>query len=241
MKSDLMRRTDLADNDEFKRDLARFFGISSEKREVLIGSVIAIIKAYSDVDREKILAGAAESLGASVAVARSALAIGRFLVAGFIPEGDTPVDDVSDLCDDFLEIGAFPAEKKAEATMLVASVRDAAVQKLDLLLKERSHSQSTIPNLESIDGSVDLRVVFDKYFDSTMNLSDFHPKLLSAVPVLVVRLALSGEKDNEVVFQANPRTLQLLIEHLRSYQRQLNMACEHYSVAGADNEANSSS
>lgn len=241
MKSDLMRRNDLAENDEFKRDLTRFFDISVEKREVLIACVIAVIKAYSDVEREKILTDAAESIGSPVAEVRSALAIGRFLTAGFIPESDIPVDDVSDLVDDFLEIEALTAEQQSDAVILLTSLRDAVREQLDLLLKERSHSQAIIPSLESIDGSIDLRMVFDKYFDSTMNLSDFHPKLLSAVPVLVVRLALSGEKNNEVVFQANPRTLQLLIEHLRSYQRQLNMACEHYSVEGTDDEANSSS
>jgi hypothetical protein len=241
MKSNLMTRNDLAENEDFKKDLTRFFNISQDKREVLVASVIAVTKASSDIDRNKVMEDAAESVGASVTVMKSALAIGRFLISAFLPSSETPVDEPDDLVSDFLEIGVLSPEQQSEAVGLLISLRDEAVVQLDLLIRERSHSQSTIPILESIDGSVDLRMVFDKDFDFSMNLSDFHPKLLSSVPLLVVRLALSGGQDKEVVFQIDPRTLQVLIEHLRSYQRQLNMACEHYKINGSGHEAVSSS
>jgi len=236
MRSNLLTRGELAQNDAFKSDLALLFGLPPDKAEAVVRFVIAAAKVGSEVDRNKVIEDAAQEVGVPLATMKRAMAVAAYLVQFFLPATETQLDEPLDLVSDFIEIGALRTDQQDEATKLLLSLRDEAIDKLDLLVRERSHSQSTIPTLDSINGSVDLRMVFDKYFDHTMDLNDFYPKLLSSVPLLILRLEFSGEHKKEIVFQIDPRTLQVLIQHLQSFQRQINMACERYNINGSNYE-----
>jgi hypothetical protein len=222
-KSKLFSKLDMTRDENFGKDLRVLLSLTESAIAHLAGHAAKVWLARGDEETDMASDEASTKLKVPRAQLDHALRLSSFLLSKFLKDGegygDKPENIVSDLETNF-EISF--EEKRGALLTLVKDLKNLAEQKGDMKVRQR-YALRSLPVLEVISTSADYRLVFDKKFGVTSEISSYQPKCLDAVPVAIIQLVFDSGPTKNVFFQADRRSLRLLIDYLRAVDRELDI------------------
>ena len=210
-------------DENFVKDLRVLLSLTNSAIAHLAGHAVKVWLARGDEEIDMASDEASSKLKVHRAQLDHALRLSRYLVSKFLKDGegygDKPENIISDMETTF-DISF--EEKRASLLTLVKELKSLAEQNAQIKMRQR-YALSSLPVLEGISTSADYRLVFDKKFGVTSEISSYQPKCLDAVPVAVVQLVFDSGPTKNVFFQVDKRSLHLLIDHLRAVGKELDI------------------
>lgn len=226
MKSNLFSKRDITRDDEFKKDLDVVCSLERETLANLPEHAVMVLLAPSDRETDK----AADTASTKLDVPRSdldhALKFTDFFLKEFIASGDAHKDEPGELVGDLVKTLGLPEDKERDDALetLFGALKKRAAKEVERRMLRRKFAQSALPLLMSISTTVDFRAVFDETYEVGMDLNRFNPECFGTIPLGIVQLGFDEGLARQVFFQADRRSINLLIEHLQALQKQLDIA-----------------
>ena len=230
MKSKLFAKHDLRDDESFERDIKHLLAVDPQVLGGILEYAFQCIEVLSTAEKERICDKASDSTGLPRASLDHVLSITQFLLRQFTTRGDAASDDPSTLVEDLQEMFDLPTDSRPAFLDFFTQMKALAESKVEPLILRRAHSQSTLPIVRSVSTAVDYRVLFDEDYATDKDLATFSPTFMGLVPVGIVQLVLSAPPEESVFFQASKRSLQVIIDHLKGLQKQIDIAEKHINV-----------
>ena len=230
MKSKLFSKLDMTRDERFEKDLHVLLSLKNSAIEHLAVHAAKVWLARGDEETDMAADEASRELKVPRAQLDHALRLSNFLISKFLRDkegyGDRPENIVSDVETSFdISLG----EKRAPVLTLVKDLKKLAEQKADMRLRQR-YALSSLPVLKSMSVSADYRLVFDKRFGISSKISSYQPECLGAVPVAIVQLVFDSNPTENVFFQADKRTLHILIDYLRAVDKELDIGRDFLDI-----------
>lgn len=230
IKSKLFSKLDMTRDERFVKDLHVLLSLKNSAIEHLAAHAVKVWLAQGDDETDMAADEASRELKVPRAQLDHALRLGNFLISKFLKDGegyrDKPENIVADMETNF-DISF--EEKRGPLLTLVKDLKKLADQKADVKVRQR-YALSSLPVLKSISASADYRLVFDKTFGVSSKISSYQPKCLDAVPVAIVQLVFDSDPTENVFFQADKRTLHILIDYLRAVDKELDIGRELFDI-----------
>jgi hypothetical protein len=230
MKSKLFSTNDLANQEEFKRDIGHLFRLPAAVLKALPGFGAEALLEPSGPGTSAIRDRASERLGVPRAQLDHCLDVTQFFLRQFTSHGDAKEDSSEALAEDFVALFGATPERMSDYAAYLDQCRTVARTVVEGKLLERMHEQSCLPILQSISTAVDIRALFDSEYRTGADVSSFSPRIEGVVPMGIVRILLHSNSVDELYFQVSPSALESLIGHLRALQKQIGLAAQRIRV-----------
>lgn len=222
MKSRLLNKNGWLDNKKFKEDLPKLLSLS-EKVLSEFPSIIADVHfSNTNSEADEIFLNAAEQFDVDESKLRIAFQVGGAFIAELSPEGDGRNDIVENIVDDISEVMELDKEKVSRLSLFLQSAKHVAEEKYYKSQKKKQYEQSGMPTLVGISGTVNLRAIYEKQYESNEDVEDYSPKCEGITPVAILKLRLDSDSPIEnIFFQMTAREIRMVVEHLISMEKQI--------------------
>lgn len=233
MKSNLFSKVDVTGDDNFKGDFDVLCSLKRKTLELLPNLAVNVLFARSERETDQAKDDASTELRVPRSRLDRALRVTQFFLGQFVASGDAHDDEPSELVEDLVEAFGLSEDKDRDSALekLVSELKRRAQETVERRMAFRRHEQSAMPLLASISTTVNFRAVFDQSYKVGMDVSQFTPQCLGSTPLGIIQLGFDEGLTREVFFQADRRTINLLIEHLQALQKQLDIAQKHLGLA----------
>ena len=226
MNSKLFSKLDLTRDEKFAKDARVLQSLTNSAIERLAVYASKVWLARSDEETDMAADEASSELKVPRAQLDHALRLSNFLISKFLKDGEGYGDEPENIVIDMeTSFDIFFEEKRVSVLKLVTDLKNLAEQKADVRMRRR-YALSSLPVLKAISASADYRLVFDETFRINSKISSYQPKCLGAVPVAIVQLVFDSDPTENVFFQADKRTLHILIDYLRAVDKELDIGRE---------------
>ena len=172
----------------------------------------------------------AKPLDVSLDRFRDATDVCQFFLKAFLDEEEAKASTPEDLAEDLSELDLVPAEKSAALLGLLRGCKTVATGSLEAEVRKRGVALAVLPCASSISTSTNLRAIFDRRFHVEDTVESYSPMFQGVVPVAIVHIEFDQGPIKDIHFQADKRSLALLIDHLRSVQTEIAIAEEFVEV-----------
>ena len=147
-----------------------------------------------------------------------------FMAGEMLPGEDAAQDTPFDLAQDMVELKVIPADKMEHTKKWLEKIQTISNKSLHGF-RCRETLTSTLPLVRLIETKVDMRVVFDREFNSSKEeIEKYDPKCIGVEPIAILRFVLTGSAKENFCFQAEQRSLNLIIHSLQSVQKEIDVA-----------------
>jgi len=226
MQSKLFSQLDISRSDEFQKDFLVLSAFDPEIIRQIPAFAISVAIAPSERETADVVQTAVEALNVPRAQLQHGLAVAQFFLYQFLPSekahDDEPVNLITDL-NELFEVE--PNDERDEALCdFLTQLKQRATTTLDIDVNRKQYAHASLPNLLSVTFTVNLRAVFDEKYKLGTELSKYDPKCVGIVPLGIIQLRLDEGPNERVFFQADRRTIRILIEHLQALEHQLDVA-----------------
>ncbi len=222
-KSKLFSKLDMTRDENFAKDLRVLSLLPDSVIDGLAEYAVTVWLARGDTETDIAADKASSQLRVPRAQLDHALRLSSFLMSKFVKDGeghdDKPENIVSDMETVF---GLSFGEKRVLLLKLVEELKNLAQQNADAETRQR-YALRSLPVLTAVSISADYRLVFDREFKPGDAVSSFRPDCLGTIPIAVVQLVFDSGPTKNVFFQADKRTLSILIDHLRAVDKELDV------------------
>lgn len=224
MKSQLFRSSDDFTDDDFSKDIQFLYGLDPAIIQQLAPHALCVLEAPSNAEREKAIKEAAKALSAPASQLEHAIYVVIYFLRQFAPKGGAEQDQPENIADDLIELFKTPPEKHSAIVFLLKETQALAREKVQATLLHLAYSQTALPILSAVSAVVDFRAVFDEPFKYENDVAQFSPKFMGTLPLGIIEIKLRGAHSKEIFFQANKRSIQILIDTLVALQKQIDIA-----------------
>lgn len=222
-KSKLFSRLDVTRDEDFAKDIQVLSSLTNGTIERLAEHAVKVWLARSDEETDIAADEGSSKLKVPRAQLDHAFRLSNFLMSKFLKDGEGRDDKPENIVADMETIfGISFGEKRDGILTLVKKLKSLAEQNADMKTRQR-YALRCLPVLKAVSTSADYRLVFDKEFGVTSEISSHHPKCLDAVPIAIVQLVFDSGPTKDVFFQADKRTLGILINHLHAVDKELDI------------------
>ena len=230
IKSKLFSRFDMTRDENFVKDLRVLLSLPNSAIEHLAGYAIKIWLARGDDETDMVADEASNKLKVPRAQLDHALRLSNYLMTKFLKDGEGYGDKPENIVADMETIFKISfEEKRAPFLTLVKGLKKLAEQKSDVRMRQH-YAIRSLPALKGISTSADYRLMFDKEFGVSSDISSYQPKCLDAVPIAIIRLAFDSGPTENVFFQADKRTLHILIDRLLAVDKELDIGRHRFGL-----------
>jgi len=215
MKSRFLKKLELSEG--FKSDLKTLVDANSQTLKDFINWFFTI-KDYINIQDHEIKTFADEKLNGDMDVAKSLLSITIFLLKNIL---DTK-DKVADVVNDMVELKLLQQDKTQEMNKYLESVMP-ATDTINKQRKSQNYTFSGVPYLSSLGITLSFRIQLKEEFDIWGNgLDKYVPEVEDLIPVTNISLVLLiGEEEKRVNFQADERTLDLMLNRFNAAKKEI--------------------
>ncbi len=152
-----------------------------------------------------------------------------FFCTSFREEALAKNDSPSLLVDDLIDSHLLDDGLRTLMVDLL-SILHSKVVAIDKERRKSSHNDKCIPWIRAVDVAVDFRAVFESDFEFTDDPEAFVTKCEGVSPLAVVSLTLSKGNKDRLLFQADKRSLLILINYLKVAIKQMEMGQEFLGI-----------
>lgn len=232
MKSNLFSKNDLLRNEDFAKDIKVLLELTPDVLERLPQYVLQTMAAPAvEYDLNTVRDRAAAELGVVRAKLDHAIEISAFFIGEFTTFGDAQADEPEHVAADIEELMTFDQGKRAALSQYLADLKQLAEKEGQNIYLRKEHAKSVLPNLRSFAAAVDYRVVFDKYPKMGQAPHEYSAECRGAIPLGIARMTFTKANVKEVVFQLDKHQIAVLIDRLRTLEKQFEMAESHLNLA----------
>lgn len=231
MKSNLFSKNNLLRDEEFSKDLKILIELNPETIANLSNFSYEYSISSIGKERNSIRDSASESLDVPRSQLDYVLRISNYFINEFISKGDAEDDNPEDIVEDIYSLIDVPDSIKGSLVEYLKQIKKLAKEKAEVAIQKKQHTKSSLSNLDSISCVIDYRVVFDKYLGFNEDVDEFKPNCIGAIPIVIVELGLKKrDQEDKVNFQVDRKVLKILIDHLRSIDKQMDIAQDHFKL-----------
>jgi len=202
-------------NKEFAKDLAVFVSVNPEFHDRFAAAVVDLSSASTDSQQDAVFAKIEKDLDLNRLVAGSAYGMAQFLVRQWLKK-DLRQDSAEEWSDDLQELGLLDEAESAVFRTFVEKLREIAYEPMSKSTIRRRTETGILPSLKSFGSTVEMRVIVDNPFDSSMDAETYQADVVGLVPVISVVLAFDSGLVRDISFQLSRSELELLVAELRS-------------------------
>jgi len=237
MKSNFFKKNDVSRSEAFKKDAEILVALEDSVLLQLAEHAKNVELARGDRETDQVREAAARALQVPRAQLDHALGLGAFFLRQFLRTGDASGDAPEDIVSDFRQIVSISDEKTASVTAFFKQLKKVVGEKAELEILRQQSALKSLPVLKSITTTVNYRAVFDDYFKPDADLVSYAPNCIGIIPVAIINLSFSEGLAQEVYFQADGRTIKILIDHLRALQREFEILRARYPTKEDESHA----
>ncbi|MFZ2961199.1 MAG: hypothetical protein WA705_30330 [Candidatus Ozemobacteraceae bacterium] len=224
MKSKLFCGQNYLGNPNFQRDIAILKEATPENLRKLPKIALKALLTNNHNERLIVRTELHEELMVSEKEASSYLDIAEFFIRAFSDGGEAFEDNPEEILEDLInELGFSESKREFFREFLGNSRNLGRTQGSEILLK-RAHSLAVLPSVAAISSEIDIRVLFSDSYNGQMPVLNFSPKPIGIIPLALISLTLSGSNQSSIVFQADLRTLDAIIDHFKGIKKQISEA-----------------
>lgn len=195
---------------EFFQDVTTLAELTPRQKSALLSGIPSVFDADTDMERRIAQDALVASMGGDKTKALRAIAVVVYLYAKWDPAHDTTQGVLADLED----IGALTTGAKAREHKSFMKQLLSLIDRRSSIRRREQYEGAAIPDLIGVEAVVDFRAVLTSpYSWSTQTAKEYKPVVESMVPVVVMKLSMSGDKHS-VVLQVDEKTLGRLQERL---------------------------
>ncbi|MBU2512696.1 hypothetical protein KJ966_15270 [bacterium] len=225
MKSKLFSKQLWLENEDFKKDIKRISNLDERINKELPSVVAKILLSSLSSEDDKIFDESAKRLGIDESILRSNKSIVANFIKEFAPVGDAANDSIEDLIDDIKESGLLESTDLNSIKSMLKSAKKVSIEDFHKAQQKKSYEHSGLPKLVGITEVVDLRVIFDKKYESDSSIKDYSPVCEGLVPMAVVKLRFSKDSPTEsVCFQMTRKEIKMVKDHFEALEKQIEKA-----------------
>jgi len=224
MKSNFFSKSPYLENDSFIKDFKR---LASQEKKFLIelpSIAMQLMLEPTEEDENQLISNFAIDLKVDEFLIQNNHQLVLYLLEHLSPDGDAAADNLTDIVNDALEMELIQKEKSDNFLQFLQKAKELAIKDFYELRRRAEYEQSGLPLIKSITATANLRAIFDKPFKSAYGVDMYSPKCEGFIPVAIIKLQLDSDSPLEnVFFQAGAKKLRVLIDHLLSVEKQLDL------------------
>lgn len=220
LKSKLFRSFDLEDDigKALRTDIALLARLDEPSRQALLDELVNVHTASTHEDRLQLIEGIAAKTPLSVVDVAHAYRPLVLLLETFVTHG---ADNSVELIGEDLRTTELSNEGTHETLVrTVTRVREIASQ-ASARIERAVASYQVLPNLRTIQASVELRAIVDEEYDSSFSVEEYAPTVRDTAGIVSVRLQLDAGPTPDVFFQATPEVVAVLVHRLSAALKEL--------------------
>jgi len=225
MKSNLFAKNDLSGG-RFAKDLKCAMDLDPEVLAKVPDFALRAFLADTKSEAENVYEDASKNLNVPRAQLDYAVDVARFLIREMAPEGNAFSDEPVSLAEDAREVCNLPAEKTTLLIGLMSQLKGVATEEVRLASLRRSQLSDFLPTLQAVGTTVDFRAVFARQYEYENDVASYVPQCVDMMPVGILTLSFTGDQD-DVFFQVNKRSLQILLDNLVALKKKIETAEKH--------------
>ncbi|MBN1489363.1 MAG: hypothetical protein JXA69_05545 [Phycisphaerae bacterium] len=203
--------------DPLRQHLSGICELSQAQTTILLKHLPAIFSGATGRDKARATQTLAETVGGDAEHILQIVSVLEFLA----DQWDVYEDRAEDVLCDIREVGLLP-ETKAQCARIERFLKRffRFLEKDSERRRRQRATSSVLPFLLRVDSAVDYRAVFQTAFNwSEDDPNRYSPSCQEVVPVILLKFVLSGN-DHPIIFQCEPRDLEMTIGRLRAVQRE---------------------
>lgn len=238
MKSNLCSKNDMAREDSlkkdtFKRDLENLLAVTETSMSTFMAFTRERLlpKTESDSEIEELGRKTAEQLGIDRNVLSHAYDIALWFASHFAPEHDAETDDPSAIADDLIQLELANANSHSQLSKILTGIKTIVQNDLLIDIRKRATYGKCAPRITNLVTSVTFHAVFEKEMKFGDSSSDYKPKCLGVVPVVLVKLETARAEEPPILFECDTRMLAQLRHLLIGVETEITAAKAKLSLS----------
>ncbi len=224
MKSKLFSVFDVSENEEFAKHLKVLVSLPSDVFKRLADDTSQVWLAPSKKETRVVIEDVAKEVKLPSSTLNTAFSMSQYFLRQFLGPEKAAEDTPQAIVEDLKELNLISSEEEDKLLPLLVQLEKLVVNNLDLENLKKQTWQSSSPCVNAIDAAINYRPVFSESFEVDSNLEDFEPKCLGIVSVATITLGFDGGPVEQICFQADKRSLKILIDNLRSLEKEFQIA-----------------
>lgn len=237
MKSSLFSKNDLMRGDRFVKDIKVLLDLPPHVIGELPKYALQALVTATDEQEGSVYDVAAANLGVPRAQLEHSIDLSKFFMTEFSSGGDAVSDEPANIVTDLENLVKFDKKLRTPLEQYFKEIKRIVKEKGEAVLLRKQHVGAGLAKVRSIESVVDYRLVFDKFLKEGQDVDAFSPECRGAIPLAIVELRFTKGDPERVVFQAEKRTIQLLINQLRAIEKQMDLGRLYLNLAeDTDNE-----
>ncbi len=217
MKSELFSRFDPNDesNSSFKKDLELL--LSLEQSDV--SKVINIIPDYlesevSSRDKE-ILKDLRQDTNLTNNQIHRLIHFGTF-ISRMVNDPELEDDTPELWAEDLFELELLNEDQVENFISISNQIVENISNEVEDLSRTKEYQIGLIPRLKRIGTTIEIRAIQKDEFEIGNSIGSYQPSIVGVQPIVTIKIWLSGEGNEPVVFQTTPDKLNMIIDVLKS-------------------------
>lgn len=236
MQTSFFTKNDVTRDEGFRKDVETLLTLPDDALARLPAHAATVMLAPSGRETENARELASQDLKVPRSHLDHALKLAQYFIRHFLKTGDAAADNPAGIAADLAHVLQLELQEERQAAIagFFESLKRVAQDRAEKEIDRRTYAQSSLPLLESISTTVNYRVVFDEWFKVDSDIATYTPKCLGTIPLGIIQLGFDEEPIKQVFFQADRRTIRILIDHLRALEKELDVAREQLHLEEAN-------
>lgn len=212
-------------NEQFAIDLSHALDLDPNAVSTLVDALPVLAASATKVETERVTGPLFEQTGLGLLDLEHIANVARFFLSQF--DDDRLSADTDEVWADDLETqGLIDETTRPRFAQFLTAVR-AIYPRYRRASRIDTYKVGVLPYLHSCGTTVELRGVFGKAYEWGNDLGDYVPELVTAVPVISVRIGLDSGTPRQIVFQATPENMKLLVTSFQAALRDADTLAQH--------------
>lgn len=236
MKSNLFLTATLKNQEDIVSDFGELLNLSKSQIDKIPDYANLALVSPSEIEEISIQKKAASALKIPRLKINKILDISQFFLREFTSMGDATSDDPNTILNDISSMMKIPKEKRETLIDYFNKIKRIAIKKSEIIILKRFYTRSSLPNLKSMETTINFRAIFDKTYKFINEVKSYNPKCLGTIPLGIIQISLDTKPNTEIYFQVDERTLEIMKKEIEVMEKQIKIARSHLNLVEEKNK-----